>query len=80
MPMMVLGSLSLVGGYLLILGGGVQHWLTPSVGPSVEEGAHTVSPAVLTLLTLVVVVLGVPVPGSPSVTERYRPRAAGSRR
>ncbi len=31
-PMMVLGALSLVGGYLLILGGGVQHWLEPSVG------------------------------------------------
>jgi NADH-quinone oxidoreductase subunit L len=58
-PMIVLGVLSLVGGYLLIFGGGVQHWLTPSVGPSVEEGVHTVSPAVLTALTLVVVALGV---------------------
>src|SRR6185503_11309000 len=43
----------------LILGGGVQHWLTPSVGPSVEEGVHTISTTVLTLITLVVVVLGV---------------------
>jgi NADH-quinone oxidoreductase subunit L len=58
-PMIVLGVLSLVGGYLLIFGGGFQHWLTPSVGPSVEEGVHTVSPVVLTVLTLVVVALGV---------------------
>jgi NADH-quinone oxidoreductase subunit L len=58
-PMIILGALSLVGGYLLIFGGGLQHWLTPSVGASVEEGAHTVSPVVLTVLTLLVVALGV---------------------
>jgi NADH-quinone oxidoreductase subunit L len=57
-PMMVLGALALVGGFLLIFGGGTQHWLEPSVGKSVEVGAHTVSPTVLTLLTLVVVALG----------------------
>jgi NADH-quinone oxidoreductase subunit L len=58
-PMIALGALSLVGGYLLIFGGGLQHWLTPSVGPSGELGVHTVSPVVLTVLTLVVVALGV---------------------
>jgi NADH-quinone oxidoreductase subunit L len=58
-PMMALALLSLVGGGLLVLGGGLQHWLTPSVGKSVEEGVHTISPIVLTLLTLVVVALGV---------------------
>jgi NADH-quinone oxidoreductase subunit L len=58
-PMGILAVLSLIGGYLLIFGGGVQHWLTPSVGPSVEEGVHTVAPVVLTLLTLLVVALGV---------------------
>jgi NADH-quinone oxidoreductase subunit L len=57
-PMTVLGALALVGGFLLIFGGGVQHWLEPSVGRSVEVGAHTVSPVVLTLITLVVVFLG----------------------
>ena len=57
-PMVVLGLLSLVGGYLLIFGGGVQHWLTPSVGPGVEEGVHTVNPTVLSILTLVVIALG----------------------
>jgi NADH-quinone oxidoreductase subunit L len=58
-PQIVLGVASLVGGYLLILGGGVQHWLEPSVGPSVEEGVHTISPVVLTALTLIVVAVGV---------------------
>jgi NADH-quinone oxidoreductase subunit L len=58
-PMMVLAAASIIGGFLLIVGGGVQHWLTPSVGKSVEVGVHTVSPLVLTLLTLVVVALGV---------------------
>jgi NADH-quinone oxidoreductase subunit L len=76
-PMMVLGALALVGGYLLIFGGGTQHWLEPSVGPSVEVGVHTVSPVVLSILTLVVVALGVlgawvafgrqPIPISPPV-------------
>jgi NADH-quinone oxidoreductase subunit L len=58
-PMMVLGVLSLAGGALLIVGGGTQHWLEPSVGKSVEVGAHTISPIVLTLLTLLVMALGV---------------------
>jgi NADH-quinone oxidoreductase subunit L len=55
----VLGALSLVGGYLLILGGGVQHWLEPSVGTSVEVGVHTGSPVELSLITILVVALGV---------------------
>ncbi len=59
LPMIVLALLSLVGGYLLIFGGGVQHWLAPSVGPSVEEGAHTISTVVLALITIVVALLGV---------------------
>ncbi len=58
-PMIVLGALALVGGFLLIFGGGVQHWLTPSVGPGEEEGVHTISPVVLSLITIVVVLLGV---------------------
>jgi NADH-quinone oxidoreductase subunit L len=58
-PMIVLGALSLVGGFLLIVGGGVQHWLEPSVGKSLEVGAHTISPVVLTLITLLVIALGV---------------------
>jgi NADH-quinone oxidoreductase subunit L len=57
-PVLILGAASVVGGFLLIYGGGVQHWLTPSVGPGIEEGVHTISPIVLTVLTLVVVVLG----------------------
>ena len=58
-PLIVLGVLSLVGGGALVYGGALQHWLEPSVGPSVEEGLHTVSPTVLTLITLLVVAFGV---------------------
>jgi NADH-quinone oxidoreductase subunit L len=58
-PMGVLAVGSLVAGFLLVLGGSLQHYLTPSVGRSVEEGAHTIAPLVLTLLTLVVVAGGV---------------------
>ena len=57
-PVLILGAASVIGGFLLIYGGGVQHWLTPSVGPGIEEGVHTISPIVLTLLTIVVVLLG----------------------
>jgi NADH-quinone oxidoreductase subunit L len=58
-PMLILAILSLIGGFILILGGLAQHWMTPSVGPSVEEGVHTISPVVLIALTLIVVALGV---------------------
>jgi NADH-quinone oxidoreductase subunit L len=58
-PMLILAFLSLIGGFVLILGGLAQHWMTPSVGPSVEEGVHTISPVVLIALTLIVVALGV---------------------
>ncbi len=58
-PMLVLAFLSLVGGYGLIYGGAVQHWLSPSVGPPIEAGVHTVSAPVLTALSLVVMVLGI---------------------
>jgi NADH-quinone oxidoreductase subunit L len=58
-PMGVLAVGSLVAGFLLVLGASLQHFLTPSVGKSVEEGAHTIAPVVLTLLTLVVVAGGV---------------------
>jgi NADH-quinone oxidoreductase subunit L len=58
-PLVVLGALALVGGYLLVFGGGLSHWLTPSVGHGIEEGVHTVSPVVLSIITLLVVALGV---------------------
>jgi NADH-quinone oxidoreductase subunit L len=58
-PMLVLGLLALVGGYLLIFQGRVQHWLTPSVGQPIEAGAHTINQTVLSILTIVVVALGV---------------------
>ena len=58
-PLVILGVLSLVGGGALVFGGALQHWLEPSVGESVEEGVHTISPLVLTLITLLVVAFGV---------------------
>jgi NADH-quinone oxidoreductase subunit L len=57
-PMILLAVGSVVSGYLLTLGGGLQHWLEPSVGKSVEVGQHTMNPTVLTLLTLLVVAGG----------------------
>ena len=76
-PMVLLAIGSVVSGFLLTRGGGLQHWLEPSVGKSVEVGAHTISPVVLTLITLLVIALGVlggwvafgtkPVPTSPPV-------------
>ena len=58
-PMAVLALGSLVVGGLLVLGASLQHFLTPSVGKSVEEGAHTMAPLVLTALTLLVIAGGV---------------------
>jgi NADH-quinone oxidoreductase subunit L len=58
-PMIVLGALSLVGGYLLVLNGGVTKWLAPSVGVATTEGAHPLNKWVLGTITLVVVAIGV---------------------
>jgi NADH-quinone oxidoreductase subunit L len=53
-PMAVLAAGSLVAGFLLVLGGSLQHFLEPAVGRSVEEGAHTIAPIVLGVITIVV--------------------------
>ncbi len=76
-PMVLLAVGSAVSGGLLVLGGALQNWLAPTLGPQVEVGVHTISPAVLTTLTLVVVAGGVagawyaygtrPVPTTPPV-------------
>src|SRR3954451_8583456 len=58
-PMVVLAAGSIVAGGLLVLGGALQNFLSPSVGESVEVGAHTIAPLVLTLMTLLVVAGGV---------------------
>jgi NADH-quinone oxidoreductase subunit L len=57
-PMALLAVGSLVAGGLMVLGASLQHFLTPSVGKSVEEGVHTIAPAVLTALTLIVIAGG----------------------
>jgi NADH-quinone oxidoreductase subunit L len=58
-PLIILGALSLVGGGVLVFGGGLQNWLETSVGAPEEAGVHTISPTVLTILSLVVVAFGV---------------------
>ena len=58
-PMIVLAIGSVLAGGLLVLGASLQHWLAPVVGESAEQGGHTISPVVLTLLTLLVVIGGV---------------------
>ncbi len=53
-PMAVLAVGSVFAGGLFVLGGSMQHWLAPVLGESAEEGVHTISPAVVTALTLLV--------------------------
>jgi NADH-quinone oxidoreductase subunit L len=57
-PMTILAVGSVVSGALLVFGGALQNWLEPVLGPPEEAGIHTISPTVLTALTLVVVVGG----------------------
>jgi NADH-quinone oxidoreductase subunit L len=58
-PLIILAIGSVFAGFLLTFGGSLQNWLEPVVGESAEEGVHTISPVVLTLLTLVIVIGGV---------------------
>ncbi|MCU1592794.1 MAG: proton-translocating NADH-quinone oxidoreductase, chain [Frankiales bacterium] len=57
-PMVLLAIGSAVSGGLLVLGGALQKWLEPTLGKQVEVGTHTISPGVLTALTLIVVAGG----------------------
>ncbi|HMA46902.1 MAG TPA: NADH-quinone oxidoreductase subunit L, partial [Frankiaceae bacterium] len=57
-PMILLAVGSALAGGLLVYGAALQSWLAPVVGRSAEEGLHTISPIVLTLLTLLVVAGG----------------------
>jgi NADH-quinone oxidoreductase subunit L len=57
-PMIVLALGSVISGFALTFGGGLQHFLEPVVGRSAEAGIHTISPTVLTLITLLVVAGG----------------------
>jgi NADH-quinone oxidoreductase subunit L len=59
-PMILLAIGSVLSGALLtLIGKGLQGFLEPVAGKSAEIGSHTVSPWVLTLLTLAVVAGGV---------------------
>src|SRR4051794_12186987 len=58
-PMILLAIGSVVAGALLtLIGDGLQGFLEPVAGKSAEVGSHTVSPLVLTLITLLVVAGG----------------------
>jgi NADH-quinone oxidoreductase subunit L len=59
-PMGLLAIGSVVSGALLVLPGNgpLQTWLEPVLGKQIEKGAHTISPTILTLLTLLVVAGG----------------------
>jgi NADH-quinone oxidoreductase subunit L len=56
-PMIVLAVGSVFAGGLFVAGSSLQNWLAPAVGEH-GEAHHTISPLVLTLLTLVVSVGG----------------------
>ncbi len=58
-PMVLLAVGSVFSGFLLTFGGGLQNWLAPVVGEPEEAGIHTISPLVLTAITLLVVAGGV---------------------
>jgi NADH-quinone oxidoreductase subunit L len=58
-PMAVLALGSLVSGYLLILHGGLEHFLAPSVGKLAAPASRPLSPTELSLLALVIVLIGV---------------------
>jgi NADH-quinone oxidoreductase subunit L len=59
-PMILLAVGSVVSGALLVLpnGGALQNWLEPVLGQQIEKGGHTISPLILTLLTLLIVAGG----------------------
>jgi NADH-quinone oxidoreductase subunit L len=58
-PMIALAFGSVfAGGLLVAVGGGLQGFLEPVLGTSAEVGVHTISPVVLTLITLLVVAGG----------------------
>jgi NADH-quinone oxidoreductase subunit L len=58
-PMGVLAVGSLISGYLLIIHGDLQHFLSPSVGPLAAPASEPLSATALSLLALVVVLCGV---------------------
>jgi NADH-quinone oxidoreductase subunit L len=76
-PMLLLALGSVVSGGLLVLGGALQNWLTPSLGEQHEVGHHTIEPGILIAMTLLIVAGGVagawyaygtkPVPTTPPV-------------
>jgi NADH-quinone oxidoreductase subunit L len=58
-PMAILGVMSLIGGYLLVVNGSITHWLAPSVGAATTEGEHPLNKWLLGTVTLVAIAIGV---------------------
>jgi NADH-quinone oxidoreductase subunit L len=59
-PMILLAIGSVISGALLtLIGDGLQGFLSPVAGEGAEVGSHTVSPIVLTLITLLVIAGGI---------------------
>jgi NADH-quinone oxidoreductase subunit L len=85
-PMAVLAFLSLVGGFLLIIHGDLQHFLAPSIGQVAEPARQPLSEAWVSVITLVVVLAGVgvawllvgakPVPAEPPTKVTLLTKAA----
>jgi NADH-quinone oxidoreductase subunit L len=57
-PLILLAIGSAVVGGFEVLGSSVQNWLEPSTGPAVEPASHTITPVLLTIITLIVVLIG----------------------
>jgi NADH-quinone oxidoreductase subunit L len=84
-PMAILALGSLVVGFLLVLGGSLEHFLSPSVGAG-SDASHAVQPVVLSIITLAVVLVGVasgwwlvarkPVPAEPPTQVTFATKAA----
>jgi NADH-quinone oxidoreductase subunit L len=56
-PLIILAIGSAIVGGFEVIGSKVTDWLVPSTGP-VAEPAHTINPALLTIITLIVVLIG----------------------
>jgi NADH-quinone oxidoreductase subunit L len=85
-PMAVLAFLSLVGGFLLILHGDLQHFLDPSIGKTIKPASEPLSEVWVSVIALVIVLAGVgvawllvgrkPVPAEPPTHVQFATTAA----
>ena len=57
-PLIILAIGSAIVGGFEVLNSSVTKWLEPSTGVAIEPATHTITPVVLTIVTLIVVLLG----------------------